>query len=326
MKAGLLGCGNWGRNHGRVLARHGVLAAVADISQPLAAETADKFGVTAMSPGDMLADPSISAIVIAVDPRLHSALAIQALQAGKHILVEKPIALSAHDAARVRDAAERAGRIAMTGHILRYNPAFEQLLELVSAGTLGRLQFASATRKGFGKFFPGVSAIWDLAPHDLSMILPLIGRAPRAAWGRASCIHTDDHDAAELRFDFGDDFGAVIHLSRVSRVKERRLEVKGTLGTAVFDELAPSHERLMLSNGGEPPMPVAFHETEPLDAELRHFIDCIAAGRAPLTGAAHGHDVLKIIEGMALDNVPASLLPKTLQTTSPVQGKQAAAS
>lgn len=251
-------------------------------------------------------------MVIAVDPRRRAALATTALEAGRHVLAEKPLALGTADAARVRAAAERAGRVVMTGHVLRFHPAVEALLRLVRQGPLGPLRRAEAVRKGFGKFFPGVDAVWDLAPCDLSLLVALAGRPPASAEGRRARVLTDAADAAEIALDFGGGFAAAVRLSRVFPGKERRLIVTGERGVAVFDDLAPWPRKLTLARDGAAPEPAAISETAPLDAELRHFLDCIAEGAEPLAGAAHAIEVIGALEAIRMRDVPHAELPADL--------------
>jgi predicted dehydrogenase len=311
-RVALVGCGDWGRNHARALSRFTVLAAVADADADRAGDIATRFGSDVASVDEILADPRIDAVVIAVSPTQHAGLAIRALEAGKHVLVEKPMALDICDAQRICAAAEERGLIAMTGHILRFHPAFETLERMIRAGVLGRVLRAEAQRKGFGKFFPRVGVTWDLAPHDLALLFALTGRPPVSATGRCARVLSDRPDAAEIDLDFGAGFVAHIEVSRVFAGKVRRLTVIGTEATALFDDLAPWPEKLMLTRPGCAPQPVPFPETAPLDAEIRHFLDCIQTGAEPLSSARHGCEVLSLIEGIAMTEVPASDFPDSM--------------
>ena len=308
VRAAVIGCGDWGRNHAAVLARFGVLAAVADADGARAAELADRLGCASMDIPALLADPRIDAVVVALPPVHHAGMAQRVLESGKHLLVEKPMALTLADARRIQDLAAARGRVAMTGHILRFHPAFVALLGLVQSGRLGRLQRAEARRKGFGKFFPGTDVLWDLAPHDLSLLLALTGRAPQAASGRVARVISPMADEAELALDFGAGFRARISLSRVFAGKERQLRLEGARGTAVFDDLAPWPEKLTFAPVGGAPMPVPVPETAPLDAQTRHFLDCIASGQEPHASARHGVEVLEMLSGIEIEDTGAAAL------------------
>lgn len=312
-KIGLIGCGDWGRNHARTLARLGALAGVADADTARAAQIAADCACPAMTPEALLADPGIDGIVIALDPRSHSALGQRALQAGKHVLLEKPMALTAVEAQAIADTARAAGRVAMTGHILRFHPAFQALLSLARDGALGQLRHARATRFGYGKFFAGVDVIMDLAPHDLSLLLALAGGAPATARAVAAPVLTELADTARLTLDFAGGFSAQVDLSRVSDIKTRRLEVQASRATAVFDDLAPWPEKLTLTVEGGAPQPVAIAETPPLDAELTHFIDCIRAGRADIASADEGVAVLRVLDGLTPEVIAPQALPAELR-------------
>lgn len=308
VRAAVVGCGDWGRNHAAVLARFGVLAAVADADGDRAQALADRLGCAAMDLPALLADGNIDAVVVALPPTHHAGMAQRVLAAGKHLLVEKPMALTLADARAIRDLAAARGRVAMTGHILRFHPAFVALLGLVQSGRLGRLQRAEARRKGFGKFFPDTDVLWDLAPHDLALLLALTGRAPQTAHGRVARVLSPLADEAELSLDFGAGFRASISLSRVFAGKERQLRVQGARGTAVFDDLAPWPEKLTFAPVGGVPAPVPVLETAPLDAQTRHFLDCIASGTEPHASARHGVEVLELLAGIEIDDIgPAAL-------------------
>jgi len=174
----VLGCGYWGSNHIRTLKSLGALYAVSDVNRARAEGFASEQDCLAVDPDDIYARDDIDAIVMALPPQFHAECAIKAVEHGKDVLVEKPIALTVPDAERaVRIAAEHK-RIFMTGHVLRFHPAFEKLKALIDAGELGKVKYIHSHRLGLGKFHTENDALWDLAPHDLSMILAITGTAP----------------------------------------------------------------------------------------------------------------------------------------------------
>ncbi|HAD88097.1 MAG TPA: oxidoreductase, partial [Rhodospirillaceae bacterium] len=174
----VIGCGHWGKNHVRNFHALGALAAVSDANPDLAATMAETYEVPAKAVADILADGDIKGVVIAAPAEAHADLAIAALEAGKHVFVEKPLALTLTEAEGVLAAAEAAGRTLMVGHLLQYHPAFLKLVEMVRAGELGKLQYLYSNRLNLGKIRREENALWSFAPHDISMILALVGDEP----------------------------------------------------------------------------------------------------------------------------------------------------
>ena len=166
-KIGLVGCGMWGRNLARNLAQLKVLAAVTDHHDNNAAEFATQFNSKKCDFDAILADPSIDGVVIATPAPSHDKLAVNALQAGKHVYVEKPLSLSLVGASSIANAAEKAGRQVMVGHLIRYHAAFCELQAQVSAGTIGRLRHIQANRLAMGRIRVTESVLFDLCPHEL---------------------------------------------------------------------------------------------------------------------------------------------------------------
>ena len=307
MRIALIGCGNWGANHARTLAQLGVLAAVGDREGARADALADALGCMVAAPDEILADPGIDGVVLALAPEAHVAACVAALEAGKHVLVEKPMALDTAGAEAIVAAARAAGTVAMTGHLLRFNPAFRTLEQLVAAGRLGRLRHVRAVRTGLGKFFSGADAMWDMAPHDLSMVLALAGEAAEGVASERLRLVGEQVDAAHLALRFPSGLVAQVDVSRLAPERVRRLSVVGTQGMAVFDDLAPPGRRLVLyphrvwrEDGGirhaagtaEAP---EIDDSPPLAAELGHFIDCIATGTAPRASVREGLDILRLL-------------------------------
>ena len=165
-KIGLIGCGMWGQNLARNLAQLNVLAAVSDRYDDRAAEIATRFNNKNLDFDAILADPSIDGIVIATSAASHDKLAIAALQAGKHVYVEKPLSLTLVGATSIAEAAEKAGRQIMVGHLIRYHAAFCELQAQVSAGVIGQLRHIQANRLAMGRIRNTESVLFDLCPHD----------------------------------------------------------------------------------------------------------------------------------------------------------------
>ena len=308
LKIAVIGCGYWGANHVRTLGELGVLAAVADLDLSRAAELAAPFSATALTPDDVFADPAIDAVVLALPAQLHAGFALRALADEKHVFVEKPLALSSADAAHVADMAATAGRVLMTGHILRFHNAFVALRGLVASGSLGDIRYVQSHRLGFGKFHARFDALWDLAPHDISLILTLAGSEPETVTGIRRDVSVGSTDFAHVHMDFAGGMGAHVHVSRHSPYRERRFTVIGSDGMAVWDDFLDWPQKLSVyrhridksDTGWDFSLSEAEHV--PLQAnmaltdELRHFISCIESGDVPHTDGRQGVAVLRVLE------------------------------
>ena len=303
----VLGCGYWGANHVRTLKSLGVLAAVSDANPDRAEGFAVEHDCQAIAPDALYAHPAIDAIVMALPPQFHAQAAIRAVDGGKDVLVEKPIALTVEDAERAVAAAARAGRLFMTGHVLRFHPAFVKLKALVDAGDLGEVRYIHSHRLGLGKFHTENDALWDLAPHDLSMILAITGTAPIEVRGEGAALLDRLSDFAHLHMRFPNGLRSHLFTSRLNPYRERRLTVVGTKAMAVFDDVEPWARKLAFyrhavwQDSGQwafttnEPTYVPVEEGMPLTRELEHFLSCIETRELPLTSGEEAIDVLKIL-------------------------------
>lgn len=304
----VIGCGYWGANHVRTLGQMGVLHAVSDIHPGRAEDLARPFGAQAMTPDEVFADDEIDAVVLALPAHVHAEFALRAIADGKHVFVEKPLALSSADGARVVEEAAIAGRVMMTGHILCFHNAFVALQARIAAGDLGEIRYIQSHRLGFGKFHARFDALWDLAPHDLSMIMTLAGGEPERVTGVHRGVSIGSTDLAHVHLDFANGINAHVHVSRHSPYRERRFTVIGSKGMAVWDDLADWPAKLAVyrhsiePNGSNWNHALSEPEYVPLDAnmaltdELSHFIDCIATGGTPRTDGRQGVAVLRVLE------------------------------
>lgn len=318
---GVLGCGTWGRNHARTLAGLGALAALADADADRAGACALELGCRAMTPEALIAAPEIDAVVLAMPPDLHARTALAALAAGKHVLVEKPMALNLAEAEAIVAAARRTGLVAMTGHLLRFHPAFEALEALMAAGELGRLQYVHSIRVGLGRFFTGADALWDIAPHDLSMLLALTGEFPARVHMESAGLISDAPDFAHLHLGFPSGVRAHVFISRLSPIRDRKLTVIGSKAMAVFDDsetegrkLALYRHRVWTEEGqirfeNAAAEHVATPARLPLEAELDHFIGSIRAGTPPRASVAEGLDTLRILALAEAGQAQGAALP-----------------
>ena len=218
-----------------------------------------------------------------------------------------PIALTPDDATRVVEAGRKAGVVVMTGHVLRFHPAFEALAAMVVAGDLGKLQYVHSHRVGLGKFHTENDALWDIAPHDLSLILALTGEEPEDIRGEGSAVLNHLSDFAHLHLTFPSGIRSHVFASRLNPYRERKLTVIGEKAMAVFDDVAPWREKLAVydhkvwkNEAGlqfetAEPRFIDVPEGLPLTQECRHFIDCIRTGQTPRTSAEEGLAVIKIL-------------------------------
>jgi predicted dehydrogenase len=328
----VVGVGAWGVNHVRAFARlKGVeVAAICDSS----AEARTK--ALAIAPraraeseySAILDDPSIDAVVLATPAVAHAAQARAALAAGKHVLVEKPLALSGADAESVVVAAKEHGKVLLVGHLMLYHPAFERLRQMVRSGELGTVYYLYALRVNLGRVRRDENALWSLAPHDISMILSLLDEKPSSVSARGgSYLQKGIEDVVFVSIRFPSGLIAQIQLSWLDPRKERRLTVVGSKKMVELDDAHPTEKLRVYDKGYDrPPSFTEYAEflairngdihipmvsmAEPLDLECRHFIDCIVNGKQPLTDGPSALTVVQVLEAatksLAADGAPVS--------------------
>jgi predicted dehydrogenase len=306
-RVAVLGCGYWGSNHIRTLKALGALHAVSDANRARAEGFASDQDVMAIDPDELFVRDDIDAIVMALPPQFHAELAIKAVENGKDVLVEKPIALTVPDARRSVEAARANNRVFMVGHVLRFHPAFEKLKELIDACELGAVRYIHSHRLGLGKFHTENDALWDLAPHDLSMILAITGEPPVEVHGEGAALldHLSDFAHVHMRFPSG--LRSHLFTSRLNPYRERRLTVVGTKAMAVFDDVESWDKKLAVyrhavwQDSGQwafttnEPTYVTIGQGMPLTRELEHFLDCVKTRAQPRTSGEEGIMVLDIL-------------------------------
>lgn len=305
----VVGCGYWGKNIVRNMAEIGALYAVSDNNADLLAKTAAQYHVKPLSFDEILADKNIAGIAIAVPAALHYKLAKAALESGKDVFVEKPLALTTSDAKELCDIAAREGRILMVGHLLQYHSAFLKLKELVQAGDIGKLRYIYSNRLSLGKMRTEEDVLWSFAPHDISMILGIVGKAPVnvSAVGNYG-LDSNIADTVHTHMQFDGGLKAHVMTSWLHPFKEQRLVLVGEKAMAVFDDTQGWENKLVFYphkiteiNGVPTPekadaAPVKLDVTEPLKDECLHFADCIATRKAPRTDGEEGLRVLGVLE------------------------------
>ena len=308
-RVAVVGCGHWGRNLVRNFSQTGALTAVSDANAALAAKTGQDVGVPAVAFEDVLADTGIEAVAIAAPAAVHADLGTQALRCGKHVFVEKPLALDVDDATAMVDLAARQRRVLMVGHLLQYHPAFLALRRVVDAGELGRVQYLYSNRLNLGRIRREEDILWSFAPHDISMILSLVRAEPDTVWAVGGAyLHRSIADVTTTHLAFPGGQRAHVFVSWLHPVKEQRLVVVGDRGMAVFDDGEDWGEKLRVYQHridwreGRPEavralgQPVAVDAAEPLAAECLHFLDCVRDGVPPITDGEEGRRVLRVLD------------------------------
>jgi predicted dehydrogenase len=259
--------------------------------------------------------PHLDAVVVATPPTSHVPIALEAIAAGKHVLVEKPLAPTVAGAHALIAAAQAAGAVLMVGHTFEYNPAVRKLRELVRSQELGDLYYLDSARLNLGLYQSDVNVIFDLAPHDVSIINHVLGQGPVAVQAWASRhAHPRFEDVAYLRLFYEHPgLSANIHVSWLDPGKVRRVVAVGSSKMAVYDDLADERIRVLdkgveappdSGNLTQPPMSYRYGDIvapflapdEPLGVQDRHFVECVATGATPLTDGRNGLAVVEALE------------------------------
>ena len=316
-RVGVIGCGYWGPQLVRNLHEmpNVELVAVAD-SKP---ERLQNIGarypeVSLFGSHTELLESDVEAVVISTPIHTHHAIASDALRAGKHVLIEKPLAASTSEAIDLIGLGQSTGRVVMVGHTFIYNPAVQELRRLVGDGDLGRIYYVDAARLNLGQFQRRADVIWDLAPHDISILIYVLGMAPVAVSARGSaCVQDDVHDVAYLELIFESGVSAHVHVSWLDPAKVRRITVVGDRQMAVYNDVSLVEKIRVYDTGVGTPMTNNFGEfqlsyrhgqvtipyitwQEPLRLECEHFVDCVRTGADPRTDAMQGLAVVSALE------------------------------
>ena len=257
---------------------------------------------------DVLRNDQIQGVALATPAETHTDLAIQSMLAGKNVFVEKPMAMNLENAEKMKKVAEETSQILMVGHLLEYHPAVLKLREMIASGELGKINYIYSNRLNFGKVRTEENALWSFAPHDVAVILRLIGQTPvEVSSCGGSYLTNGISDTTMSNLRFSEESRAHIFVSWLHPFKEQRLVVVGDKKMAIFNDVAPFGEKLQLYPQNvefDGPIPILKKEdaefvehanTEPLREECNHFLDCIQSRKQPLTNAQSGIDVLKVL-------------------------------
>ena len=319
IKIGVIGCGYWGPNLVRNFRSlpDCRLQMMSDLSEQRLAHLKTLYpeveGVTDYQ--HLLNGAGLDAIVVATAVKSHFPLAKASLQAGKHTFIEKPMAMSSAECEELVEIAQRKGLVLMVGHTFLYSPAVKKIKEIVEFGDIGEIRYICARRLNLGLFQKDINVAWDLAPHDISIALYIMGEMPTMVNCRGSAHVTPGiEDVTSMCLTFPKQRTAIIHSSWLDPRKVREMTIVGSRRMIVYDDVAPLEKiRIFDARVERPPhydtfaeFHYAYHygdmyapyikQEEPLKAECQHFLDCIREGSQPLTGGRQGWDLVRILE------------------------------
>jgi predicted dehydrogenase len=292
------------------------LAAVADLNPERLLHVQQRYpGVTVTENYRDFFEMNLDAVVVATPPATHYPIGRECLEHNLHTLIEKPIALQSRHAEDLIHIAEARNLTLMVGHTFEYNAAVRELKHLIDSGELGDIYYIDAVRVNLGLFNPNMNVLWDLAPHDISIILYLLNQTSASVSAQGtSCIFKGVHDIAYLNMRFPDGMLAHVHVSWLDPNKTRRITVVGSKKMVVYDDIEPLEKIKIYDKGVEaPPYTDSYGDfqcsyrygsvviphikfTEPLRQECKHFLESIADQTQPLSDGYDGLNVVKVLE------------------------------
>ena len=340
IRVGVVGVGYWGSRHLRVLRSTTGVAAVISVDKRFAeidnGHQMTDHDITAYADIDD-ALPHVEALIIATPPATHAPLGLKAIAAGKHVLIEKPMATTVDAARSLIEAAEANGVVLMPGHTFEHNAAVHKLRDLVRSGHLGRLFYLDCARLNLGLYQTDVNVILDLAPHDISISNFVLGSRPTTvtAWGSRH-VHPELEDVAYLRLDYADlGVRTNIHVSWLDPNKVRRITAAGSKKMVVYNDMADGERIRVYDKSAVPPdsdgpmSGVAYHLgdvvspfvafAEPLAVQDQHFVDCITGNLPPSVDGSSGVAVVQVLECAQIslrEGRPVALAEVTQQRAS----------
>jgi predicted dehydrogenase len=318
IRFGVIGAGYWGPHLIRNITEipGSKLSVVADLSEDRLAALQPRYPTVTMTTDfRQTYGPETDAVVIATPVRTHFQLAREALMAGKHVLVEKPLTRSSEEARELIRIADQNGVLLMVGHTFEYNPAVLALKEIVDRGVVGRVLYIDAARLNLGQYRTDVNVLWDLAPHDISIMNFILGGEPTHVSARGNaCIQPSTHDVAYVELKYPNGVLGHIHVSWLEPCKVRRITVVGDEKMVVYNDVA-AEEKLRIydkgvtrttSSGDFADFQLSYHNGgvsipavaagEPLKLELTHMMDSIRAGTRPRSDGLSGLRVINVLE------------------------------
>jgi UDP-2-acetamido-3-amino-2,3-dideoxy-glucuronate N-acetyltransferase len=310
-KIACIGAGYWGKNLVRNFNELGVLSTVCEVDPQIRTQLKCLYpeAVFTDSVDEVFADQEITGVAIATPAVTHAELVQRALLAGKDIFVEKPLALSVEEAQKLNELAFEQRLVLMVGHLLWYHPAVLKLKQLVEDGELGRIEYIYSNRLNLGKIRREENILWSFAPHDISVILGLVGEMPDIINAQGgNYLHDQIADVTVSLLSFPSGVKAHIFVSWLHPFKEQKLIVVGDRQMAVFDDLETENKLVLYPHGitwkNHQPVPtkaravpVPVQSTEPLREECLHFLQCIETRETPRTDGNEGLRVLTVLQG-----------------------------
>jgi len=319
IRIGVIGCGYWGPNLIRNFShlKGSDVLICSDLGEDRLAHMRSLYPKieTTTDYRRVLARSDVDAVVVATPPETHFRLATEALRAGKHVFVEKPLALSASEGAAMVEEAKKLGRVLLVGHTFVYTAAVNKIKEVVASGELGEIFYVSTTRVNLGIFQEHVNVVWDLAPHDVSILNYILDRMPESVATQASCcIRKNVEDVAFLAMRYPGNILAHIHVSWLNPNKIRSTTVVGSRKMLVYDDVSALEKIRIYDKGvtvtphydtfGEFQLSYRYgdiliprlDDAEPLKVACQHFIDCVEKGVPPRSSAVHGLEVVRVLE------------------------------
>ncbi len=302
-KIAVIGCGVWGRNIVRNFYNLNALDTVCDIDEENLKKVTEQYpGVNITKDfHDIINNKAITGVVVVTPSHTHYKMVKAMLEAGKHVYVEKPISTVAQEAKDLTELANDKGLVLMVGHLLLYHPAVNRLKMLIEEGALGDIVYAQSDRLNVNYFKNDRSVMWDLAPHDVSMISYVTGKDPVRVISAIGCSSDRNEimDITHIGIEFED--GVIGHISDswITPRKHVTLLVRGTRATAILDDTLPEHKLVIFDNfkaGNTQNIELDYLEIEPLKLECQHFISCCEKGKKARSDGENGYTVVSILE------------------------------
>lgn len=302
-KIAVIGCGVWGRNIVRNFYNLNVLDTVCDIDEENLKKVVNDYqGVKITKDfNEILNNPEITGVAVVTPSHTHYKMVKEMLFAGKHVYVEKPISTVAQEARDLTTLASERGLVLMVGHLLLYHPAVNRLKMLIDEGALGDIVYAQSDRLNVNYFKNDRSVMWDLAPHDVSMISYVTGKDPKRVISAVGCSSDRNEimDITHIGIEFEGGFTAHISDSWITPKKNVTLLVRGTKATAILDDTVAENKLTVFDNfaaGASKNIQLDYLEIEPLKLECQHFINCCETGKRARSDGENGFTVVKILE------------------------------
>lgn len=319
VRIGVIGCGYWGPNLIRNFShlKSSQVLACSDLNEDRLSHMRNLYpGIETTNDYRRILDrKDVDAVVVATPPETHCRLAVEAMRAGKHVFVEKPLATSVVDGVAMVAEAEKQKRVLLVGHTFVYTAAVNKIKDVIASGELGEIFYISTTRVNLGIFQEHISVVWDLAPHDVSILNYILGASPESVASQASSyIRKSVEDVAFLTLRYPGNVLAHVHVSWLNPNKLRSTTVVGSKKMLVYDDVSALEKIRIYDKGvtvtphydtfgefqlsyryGDITIP-RLDDAEPLKVACQHFIDCVEKGIPARSSGVHGLDVVRVLD------------------------------